>query len=338
MSFPLSILDLSPIYEGVGASQAVRNSVDLARYTDSLGYRRYWVAEHHNIPSISSTAPEVLIGQIAGVTRWLRVGAGGIMLPNHSPFHIAEVFRVLEALYPGRIDLGLGRAPGSDQLTALAMRRSRQRLRADDFDDQLDELQAYATRQFSPKNPFSSLEAFPNDVPLPPIWMLGSTDGGARIAASRGLGFAHAHHFSPDMTQIATRLYRQNFRPNAELRFPWLIVTVSVVCAETEEEAARLAKPLYLAWVRLRTGAPAPILSPDDATRYPYNDVEREMADYARRYLIVGTPGRAREQIETLRESTSADEIMVNSMINPHEARKNCYRLLTDAFELERTE
>src|SRR5215471_1342871 len=258
MSIPLSVLDLSPIAAGSKDSEALTNTLDLARTVDRLGYTRYWLAEHHSIPSVASTAPEIMIGHVASVTDRLRVGSGGIMLPNHSPLRIAEEFRVLEALHPGRIDLGIGRAPGTDMLTALALRRSKERLSVNDFPEQLAELIGFGTGRFPEKSPFASIQALPADVNLPPIWILGSSEDGARLAAEMGFPFAHAHHFSPDYTVPAMRLYRHRFKPSVWLKEPKSIVTTSVVCAESDEEAERLAASLELSWVRLRTGHPAP--------------------------------------------------------------------------------
>src|SRR4051812_45245844 len=214
MAFPLSVLDLSPIGTGSSASEALRNTIDLARLADRLGFTRYWLAEHHNMPGIACSAPEVVIGAVARETERLRVGSGGIMLPNHTPLKVAETFRVLAALHPGRIDLGIGRAPGTDQLTALALRRSREALTADDFPAQLGELLAFASDTFPEGHPFRAVHAVPDEVPLPPIWLLGSSDYSAQVAAMIGVGFAFARHISPDGAAEAMRLYREQFTPS----------------------------------------------------------------------------------------------------------------------------
>lgn len=342
MTLPLSVLDLSPISAGVGGAQALRNTLDLARLTDRLGFTRYWLAEHHNIPSVASTAPEVMIAHVASATTRMRVGSGGIMLPNHAPLHVAEVFRVLAALHPGRIDLGVGRAPGSDQLTALAMRRSdHRRFDPSDLGAQIAEMCGFAGAGFPKDHPFSEVQALPEDVALPPIWILGSSDYGARLAASLGLGFAFAHHFSPAMTEVATRLYRENFRPAANnagisggLARRYLILTVSVVCADTDAEANRLAASLELAGMRRANGVFAPIPSPEEALAYPYSPWERQQALSYRSQHIIGTPPAVKAETEALGAATGADEIMVATTTHDHAVRRRSYELLADAFGL----
>ena len=274
-SLPLSVLDLLPISGGQGDARAVRDTVELAQFAEQLGYFRYWVAEHHNIPSVASTAPEVMIGQIAVKSSRLRVGSGGIMLPNHAPLRIAEAFHVLEALYPRRIDLGIGRAPGTDQLTALALRRSKERLGAVDFPAQLEELIGLSSGDLPSNHPFSSIRVIPTDVTLPPVWALGSTEDGAAIAASFGLGFAFAHHINPGVALKAFDVYRSNFRASRWLERPQTILTAQAVCGETDEEAEYLASTFALSWVRLRTGRPAPLSPPEEASTYRYSEGER---------------------------------------------------------------
>jgi luciferase family oxidoreductase group 1 len=335
MSLPLSVLDLSPVSSGSTGAQALRNTLELARLADRLGFTRYWLAEHHNIPTIASTAPEVMIAHVAAITERIRVGSGGIMLPNHAPLRIAEEFRVLEALHPGRIDLGIGRAPGTDMLTALALRRSKERLSVNDFPEQLAELIGFGTGRFPEKSPFASIQALPADVNLPPIWILGSSEDGARLAAEMGFPFAQAHHFSPDYTVPAMRLYRHRFKPSVWLKEPKSIVTTSVVCAESDEEAERLAASLELSWVRLRTGHPAPLPSPEEALAYHYSPIEEEIARYARRIRIAGAPIKVRKQIEALAAETLADEVMITSMIYDHAARMRSYELVADVFDLQ---
>ncbi len=338
MNFPLSVLDLSPISagKGGGGAQALRNTLDVARLADRLGYRRYWLAEHHNIPSVASSAPVVMISHVASATSQIRVGSGGIMLPNHAPLHIAESFRVLEALHPGRIDLGLGRAPGSDQVTALAFRRAGGRHNPADLGAQIAELRGFAGGGFPTGNPFAEVDAIPTDVPLPPLWILGSSDYGAQLAAQLGLGFAFAHHFSPGMTEIATQLYRENFQPSgAGLARRHLILTVSVVCADTEAEADRLAASLELAGMRRASGHYAPIPSPEEALAYPYSPWERQQALSYRSQHIIGTPDAVRAQIDALAAATGADEIMVTTTTHSHAERLRSYELLADVFELD---
>ena len=334
MIFPLSVLDLSPVASGSSDAQALRNTLDLARLADRLGYARYWLAEHHNIPSVASTAPEIMIAHVAMVTSRIRVGSGGIMLPNHAPLRIAESFRVLEALHPGRIDLGIGRAPGSDSITALALRRSREKLGAYDFPEQLEELISFGLGRFPERHPFASIQAIPKDVPLPPIWILGSTEDGARIAADLGVGFAFAHHINPDRAEIATGVYRDNFKASIWMNRPTTIVAASVICADTNEESERLAASLELAWVRLRTGHPAPLASPEEALAYPYMPSERDLARASRRVYFAGSPDGVKKRLDDLIARTRADELMITTMVHGHADRLRSYELLAKVFEL----
>ncbi|MBV9391717.1 MAG: LLM class flavin-dependent oxidoreductase [Verrucomicrobia bacterium] len=332
--FPISVLDLSPISSGVPESQALYNSISLAQFVDRLGYRRYWVAEHHSIPSVASSAPEMLIAHAAMLTSRIRVGSGGIMLPNHAPLRIAESFKVLEALHPGRIDLGVGRAPGSNPITALAMRRSKERLESDHFPEELAELIGLASGRLPQDHPFATVRAIPTDVSLPPIWILGSTRDGALIAAEFGLGFAFAHHINPHEAQIATETYCTHFRASAWLDRPRIIVAASVICADTNTEAERLAKTVELAWVRLRTGKPAPLSSPEEAAEYSYNAWELELARASRAVYFVGDPTNISERLLHLAAQAHADEIMVTTNIFGHAERLRSYELLAEAFHL----
>ncbi|KAB8141630.1 LLM class flavin-dependent oxidoreductase [Chloroflexia bacterium SDU3-3] len=329
---PLSILDLTPVSAGSTGPQALQNTLDLARRADALGYTRYWLAEHHNIVSVASTAPEVLIGQVARETTRIRVGSGGIMLPNHAPLHVAETFRTLEALFPGRIDLGLGRAPGTDQLTAYALRRSREALGADDFPAQLAELQAFGAASFPDDHPFHTIMAGPPDVALPPIWVLGSSGFGAQLAAEQGLGFAFAHHINPHAAVAAARTYRQNFRPSPWLAKPQVIVAVAAVVAETDELAREISASLDLVYLRLRGGRPGRIPSPAEARAYPYTPAEREVVQSMRAPQPVGSPATVRERLLEIAEQTQADELMVNTTLYDHAARVRSYELLAEAW------
>jgi luciferase family oxidoreductase group 1 len=335
MAISISVLDLSPISSGSTGAQALRNTLDLAPLADALGYHRYWLAEHHNLPSVASSAPEVMIGQVAALTSRIRVGSGGIMLPNHSPLHVAEVFRVLAALYPERIDLGLGRAPGSDQVTAFALRGSKERLGADDFPQKLAELFAFGSGEFPRDSVFRSVRALPDDVPLPPVWLLGSSDFGARLAAELGLGFAFAHHFSPDWVLPASRAYRQGFQPSGTLEKPHLILTISVICAETDAEANRLATTLELAGLRRSQGRFAPLPSPEEALAYEYQPWERPHAEAYRKNHFIGSPETVHWRINELVAQTGADEIMVNTMTHGHAERRRSYELLAEVFGLK---
>ena len=336
MNLPLSVLDLSPVSAGSSGAQALRNSLDLARHTDALGFHRYWVSEHHNLPSVVSSAPEVLIGHLASVTRHMRIGSGGIMLPNHAPLRIAEAFRVLAALHPGRIDLGLGRAPGSDGRASVALRRGRNS--GDDFPELFDELLAFGgLNPFPVGSPIASVRALPDDVPLPPVWMLGSSDWGARFAAARGFGYAFAHHFSAEWVYSATRAYLQNFQPSAapgRLSKPHLILTVSVLCAPTDSEADELAGSLDLMAVRRARGQFVPIASPEEAAGYAFSPEERAYAADFRAKIFVGSPASVLPRLEALVAETGAHELMINTMVWDHEARKRSYSLLSEACNL----
>src|ERR687891_376637 len=237
MGFGLSILDVSPVSSGLNGAQALRNTLELARLADRLGYERYWLAEHHNLPSIASSAPEIMIGHVAGVTQKIRVGAGGIMLPNHAPLKVAETFRVLEALHPGRIDLGIRRAPGTDPVTATALRRSEDGLGADDFPERFGELLAFSGDGFPKDHPFRSVVAMPSDIGLPPIWLLGSSGYSAKAAGELGLGYAFASHFSPTDPAPAMRAYRESFEPSESFERPSAVLAVAPTCAATRERA-----------------------------------------------------------------------------------------------------
>jgi luciferase family oxidoreductase group 1 len=256
------------------------------------------------------------------------------MLPNHSALHIAEIFRALEALHPGRIDLGVGRAPGSDTLTALALRGSKDRLGADDFPEQLGDLFAFGSGHFPENHRFRAIRAMPEEVPLPPVWILGSSDYGARLAGKLGLGFGFAHHFSPDWVYQAARAYHENFRPSEQMERPNLILTISVVCAETDAEAERLASTLELVGLWRSRGHFAPLPSPEEALAYPFTPWDREQAQRHRSQHFVGAPATVRAQILQLAEQTGAAEIMVSTMMHGHFERRRSYELLAQAFDL----
>jgi luciferase family oxidoreductase group 1 len=334
MNIPLSVLDLSPISFGQGEARAVRDTVELAQLAEQLGYYRYWVAEHHNIPSVASTAPEIMIGQIAARTSRMRVGSGGIMLPNHAPLRVAETFHVLEALYPGRIDLGIGRAPGTDQRTALALRRSKDRLGAADFPAQLSELIGLSSGQLPESHPFAGIQVIPSDVPLPPIWILGSTEDGAAIAADFGVGFAFAHHINPSGAELALDVYRSSFRASRWLDRPRTILTAQAICGESDKEAESLASTFELAWIRLRSGRPAPLSPPEEASIYPYSIGEREMLNYARLHYFAGSPATLREKLLEHVNRVGADELMITATIYGHAQRMHSYELIAKSWPL----
>jgi luciferase family oxidoreductase group 1 len=329
---PLAILDLSPIAAGSTGAQALRNSLDLARLADGLGYVRYWVAEHHNLPAIASSAPDIMIGQIAAVTSRLRVGSGGVMLPNHAPLMVAERFKVLEALFPGRIDLGLGRAPGTDPATSYALRRRQGISEEDDFLDRFNELMLLETRGFPAGHPFHNVHAMPSDVPLPPIYLLGSSDYSAQLAGQIGAAFAFAHHFATFDAVEAMKLYRDNFRPSVSHQKPYAILATHVVCADSDGAAERLAKTVDLNIVRRAKGEYLPLASPEDAAAYDYSPADRARIAQNRTKLAVGSAATVKGRLEPLIAATRADELMVTTMIFDHDARKHSYELLARAF------
>jgi luciferase family oxidoreductase group 1 len=333
---PLSVLDLSFVTTATSGAQALHNTLDLARLADRLGYARYWVAEHHNLPSVASSAPEIMIGQIAAVTQRLRVGSGGVMLPNHAPLAVVERFKVLEALFPGRIDLGIGRAPGTDQLTALALRRRQENRSDDDFLERFQEMMLLANDGYPEGHPFRAIHAMPRDVDLPPVWLLGSSDYSAQLSAQIGVGFAFAHHFAHHDAVDSMRLYRARFQPSPAMPKPHAILATAVVCAETDAEAERLAATFDLNAVRRAHGEFGPLPSPDEALAYPYSDGDRRRIDSARARVAVGSPATVRARLMELVEVTAADELMLTSAIFDHEARKHCYELVAEAFGLTR--
>jgi luciferase family oxidoreductase group 1 len=332
---PLSILDLSVVTTGTKPASALRNSIDLAVHADRLGYVRYWLAEHHNLSSVASPSPDIMIGQIAAVTQHIRVGSGGVMLPNHAPLMVAERFKMLEALFPGRIDLGLGRAPGTDQATAHALRRRLEAREGDDFLERLHELTLWETRDFPPGHPYNKVIAMPDDVPLPPIWLLGSSDYSADLSAQIGMGFAFAHHFATYDAVEALIHYRSAFTPSRWRARPHGILAVAVVTADTDAEAERLASSMDLNRLRRDRGQYAPLPSIEEALAYPYSDGERAAIARNRAKLFVGSPATVLQKLQPMITASQADELMVITAVYDHEARKRSYTLLAEAFDLE---
>jgi luciferase family oxidoreductase group 1 len=332
---PLSVLDLSPITTGHSGAAALRNSLDLAQLADRLGYTRYWVAEHHNLPSVASSAPDIMIGQIAALTQRIRVGSGGVMLPNHAPLMVAERFKVLEALFPGRIDLGIGRAPGTDPITSVALRR-RQDMRNDDDDflERFQELMLIEGRGFPEGHPFRNVRAMPADVPLPPIYLLGSSGYSAELAAMIGAGFAFAHHFATHDAVAAMTSYRAHFKPSPALDHPHAILGVAAVAADSDAEAERLAATIDLNTVRRARGEYLPLASPEEAAAYDYSPIDRERIRQARNRLFAGTPKTILARLAPFIAETQADEVMITTMIYDHAARRHSYELLAEAFGL----
>jgi luciferase family oxidoreductase group 1 len=329
---PASILDLTPVPAGVGARQALANSVALAQAAEGFGYARYWLAEHHNSPTMACPAPEVMIAHIAAHTTTMRVGSGGIMLPNHSPLRIAEAFRVLEALHPNRIDLGIGRAPGTDGVTAWALRRGAQA--PEDFPGQLAELLAYTETGFPDDHPYAAISAEPREVPLPPIWILGSSDYGAQVAALLGVGFAFARHLNPRGAADAIALYRDRFVDTGRSPGPRVILATSAICADTSARAHDLAASMALGVIRLRTGRAAPLPTPEEALAYTYDAAEADQVRRYRRAQVMGTADEVRDELGELVAQTTADELMLMAMVHGHDERVHSYRLVADALGL----
>jgi luciferase family oxidoreductase group 1 len=290
------------------------------------------VAEHHNLPAIASSAPDIMIGQIAAVTKNLRVGSGGVMLPNHAPLMVAERFKVLEALFPGRIDLGLGRAPGTDPATSYALRRRQGISEEDDFLERFNELMLLETRGFPSGHPFHNVRAMPSDVPLPPIYLLGSSDYSAQLAGHIGAAFSFAHHFADFDAAEAMRLYRDSFKPSVSHEKPFAILATHVVCADTDTEAERLATTVDLNFVRRAKGEFQPLSSPDEAAAYDYTPIDRARIARNRERVAVGSPATLKARLMPLIERTKADELMITSMLFDHTARKRSYELLAEVF------
>jgi len=323
---PLSVLDLAPVAAGTTPGQALRQTTELARRAEELGYRRFWVAEHHNMPAIASSAPAVLIAHLAAATTTIRVGSGGVMLPNHAPLVVAEQFGTLEALHPGRIDLGIGRAPGTDQLTALALRRTAEGLSAEAFPAELLDL----IGMFSGEDPQARITAMPGRGDMPAIWLLGSSGFSAQLAGMLGLPFSFAHHFSAANTLPALALYRQNFRPSRWLERPHAMVAVTAICADTDERARWLSGPAALSFLKLRSGTPEPLASPAEAAAYPYTDLEQVAIRQRSDGQAVGSPQTVRRQLADLLERTRADELMLTAMVYDIEDRVRSFELIAE--------
>ena len=322
---PFSLLDLSPIAEGATAADSFRNSRDLAQHAERWGYTRYWLAEHHNIPGVASAATSVLIGHVAGATRHIRVGAGGIMLPNHSPLVIAEQFGTLESLYPKRIDLALGRAPGSDMRTARALRRDLQS-NADRFPQDVLELQAL----LGPEQPGQAVCAVPGAGLEVPLWILGSSLFGAQCAAMLGLPFGFASHFAPDALLQALQVYRAQFRPSAQLTKPHALAVVNVVVADTDAAAQRLFTSVQQQFANLYRGMPKRIQPPRDSMDDYWTPMEQAGVDHTLAYACVGCPATVREKLALFIELTEVDELMVTGSLYDHRARLRSFELAMD--------
>ena len=323
---PISVLDLSPVPEGSDAAQSLRNSLDLARHAERWGYRRYWLAEHHNMPGIASAATAVTIAHVAAGTSTIRVGAGGIMLPNHAPLMVAEAFGTLAALHPGRIDLGIGRAPGTDMATARALRRN---LNADinAFPQDVIELLGY----FKPLQEGQRVQAVPGAGLDVPVWILGSSLYGAQLAAALGLPYAFASHFAPAELESAMAIYRQRFEPSQYLDRPYVMLGMSVFAAETDAEARLLFSSQQQAFVNLRTGRPGKLPPPVENFYESLDPMARMMLDQALSCSVVGSPETVRRGVEEFARRTGADELMVTGQAFDHTARLRSYEILADA-------
>ncbi len=335
-SVALSVLDLAPVSSGSTPADALHASIALARLADELGFGRYWVAEHHNMPGIASSSPAVLIAHLAQATSRIRLGSGGVMLPNHSPLAVAEQFGMLEALHPGRIDLGLGRAPGTDRLTARALRRGAGDETADDFPRQLAELMGYfegsPSESDSSRNTSGSIHAVPARGYSPDIWLLGSSDYSATLAGHLGLPFAFAHHFAGGNTNAAVQAYRATFRPG-QIEVPKLALGVNVVCADTDEHAQWLAGSGALAIVRLRQGRPDVYPSPEEAAAHLYTPMEREIVRSWTSSHVIGSPETVRTGLLELVARTGADELLITTNIHAPADRMKSFRLVADVID-----
>jgi luciferase family oxidoreductase group 1 len=322
---PFSILDLAPVIEGQTPAHAFRNSLDLAQHAEAWGYRRYWLAEHHNMPGIASAATSIVIGHVAAGTRTIRVGAGGVMLPNHSPLVIAEQFGTLESLFPGRIDLALGRAPGSDMVTARALRRDAL-TSAERFPQDVQELQAL----FGPVQSNQAVQAVPGGGLHVPLWILGSSLFGAQLAAALSLPFAFASHFAPDALMQAIEVYRRQFQPSTAMEKPYVMLGVNVFAAETDQEARLLFTSLQQQFTNLFRGAPGKLRPPLENMDTYWSPAEKAGVDRAMMYACVGSKARVRDQLEAFIAMTNADELIIGAQIYAHAARLRSFERVAE--------
>jgi luciferase family oxidoreductase group 1 len=335
----LSVLDQSPISEGSSAADALRNTIDLARHAENLGYTRYWVAEHHGMEMLASSAPEVLLARIGAETRHIRIGSGAILLPHYSPFKVAESFRTLHALYPDRIDLGIGRAPGGTQAEARALRKG-QNLNIDDFPDKLLELRSFLRGDFPPEHAYGKLRVSPEAPGAPELWLLGSSTWSASAAAKLGLPYAFAHFIDPQFTRAALDLYHAEFEPSPTLTEPRALVALGVICADTNAEAERLAASPRALLRRFRTfpragGFVQPPEIASDELSTGLDPIVFETGEWNR--YVVGSPEKVRSQLTTMAKELSVDEVMAVTIVYSHSARRRSYELLAEAFSMPAT-
>jgi luciferase family oxidoreductase group 1 len=331
---PLSVLDLAIVGEGSSHAEALRNSVDLARAAERLGYRRHWVAEHHNMPGIASSEPAVLAATLAASTETIRVGSGGVMLPNHQPLVVAEQFGMLEALHPGRIDLGVGRAPGTDGITAAALRRGLDTLSDEEFPRQLAELIAFFRGAFPAEHPYNRVRAVPGEGDMPEIWLLGSSGYSAQLAGMLGWRFSFAHHFMPRNTLPALELYRSHFKPSEYLSEPYAMVAVAAIAASDDERARYLAGPARLSMARLRAGMPTRFPTPEEAAAHEFTEAEEASVGHLTGSAAIGSIETVRARLDELADETEADELMITTMVHDHADRIRSYELIAASYEL----
>jgi luciferase family oxidoreductase group 1 len=329
---PLGVLDLAPVPDGSTVGDALRATIDLAKKTEDMGFTRFWVAEHHGMPGVASSSPPVLIGHIADATRTIRVGSGGVMLPNHSSLVVAEQFGMLEALHPGRIDLGIGRAPGTDQATARALRpRVSGDQGPDDFPGQLTDLLGFFSGQWPENHPYQKVHAIPGEGDGPDLWLLGSSGYSAQVAGTLGIPFAFAHHFMPQNTLPALDLYRNSFRPSAALEEPYSMIAAGVLCADTDSLAKFLAGASALSFLKLRTGRPGRVPTPEEAAAYPYSDMEKAFIEDRQSTQHIGAPDTVTEGLTQLVKQTGVDELMITTQTHSPADRLRSFELVAAA-------
>ena len=334
MSLRLSVLDQAPIRDGASAREAIAETQDLARAADRLGYTRYWLAEHHNSASLSCAAPEILAGQVASITQRIRVGTGGVMLSHYSPLKVAESFRMLETLHPRRIDLGIGRAPGSDQLTAAALATGPGNLGIEHFPGQIRDLLGFLGDGLDDNHPFRTIRAMPDGPTEPEVWILASSMGSAGLAAHFGCPLSFAHFIVQKEAANVLSAYRHSFKPSRRLQEPLASLGISLMCAPTEQEAYELSLSRYLWWTKIRQGRPGPFPSVQEALDYPFEDDPETMLKKMRRRAVIGDPGQVRERLEEMSEEFGVNEFVVLTICHDPQARLRSYQLLAEAFDL----
>ena len=332
----LSVLDQSPIRKGCSPSDAINETLILAKKTEKLGYYRFWVAEHHSHPMFAGTSPEILVGQLASITSTIRVGSGGVMLSHHSPLKVAENFRVLESIYPGRIDLGLGRAPGADRITSSALSLSSEDFNVDRFPQKVRDLRCWLSGVHHDEHPFRKVVAMPSGESVPQIWLLGSSDQGAIIASHFGIPFCFAHFISGNGVSEVIGYYKKNFKPSTDKKEPLGSVAVFVVCAESEEEAKYLAESRPLMMLKSRRGEGGGVPTPEESLSYDWSELERNFADSIRRRTIIGNPEQVKDKLLDLSRKCEVDEFVIVNTLHSFEARLKTYELLSKVFELKK--